>query len=451
MENGKLKKTLGPVMLWGLGVGYVISGSYFGWNLGLPHGGPYGMLIATVLVTVMYVTFVFSYTELSCAIPKAGGVFVYASMALGKRVGFLAGMAQLIEFMFAPPAIAAAIGAYFAVLIPGLSPLLVAAVAYVLFTGLNIAGVKHSAIFELVITIIAVVELFIFAAVVAPSFSWGAFSQNPLPNGVPGILAAIPYAIWFYLAIEGVANVAEETKNPQRDIRLGFTAAIVTLTLLTALVFFSAIGVAGWEAIVFADGSTTASDSPLPLALSHVVGTESIYFHLITSIGIFGLVASFHGIILISGRALLEFGRMGYAPKVFGITLRKQKTPAPALLATMFVGGVALLTGKTGEIITLAVFGAITLYILSMISVIRLRKLQPNLHRPYKTPFYPIFPYTALILAVLCMVAMVIYNFKIALVYLGILGLSYAYYFIYVESKDSDMNLGEACGSATTN
>lgn len=48
-------KTLGPVMLWGLGVGYVISGMYFGWNLGLPEGGPYGLLVAALLVTVMYV------------------------------------------------------------------------------------------------------------------------------------------------------------------------------------------------------------------------------------------------------------------------------------------------------------------------------------------------------------------------------------------------------------
>jgi hypothetical protein len=69
---GQLQKTLGPLMIWGLGVGYVISGAYFGWNLGLPVGGPYGMLLATGLVTVLYVTFVLGYAELSCAIPRAG-------------------------------------------------------------------------------------------------------------------------------------------------------------------------------------------------------------------------------------------------------------------------------------------------------------------------------------------------------------------------------------------
>src|SRR5439155_17493574 len=88
----QLQKTLGPVMIWGLGVGYVISGMYFGWNLGLPEGGPYGLLIATLLVTLMYGAFVFSYAELACAIPKAGGAFDYAHQAFGPRLGFLAGI-----------------------------------------------------------------------------------------------------------------------------------------------------------------------------------------------------------------------------------------------------------------------------------------------------------------------------------------------------------------------
>ena len=75
----QLKRTLGPLMLWGLGVGYVISGMYFGWNLGLEKGGTLGLAVATIFIIVMYLTFTFSYTELACAIPKAGGAFDYAS------------------------------------------------------------------------------------------------------------------------------------------------------------------------------------------------------------------------------------------------------------------------------------------------------------------------------------------------------------------------------------
>src|SRR3982750_255950 len=112
-QTPRLSRTLGPVMLWGLGVGYVISGMYFGWNLGLAEGGTYGLGIATIISILLYITFTFSYTELACAIPKAGGVFDYASRGLGKELGFIAGIAQIIEFVFAPPAIAVAIGTYF--------------------------------------------------------------------------------------------------------------------------------------------------------------------------------------------------------------------------------------------------------------------------------------------------------------------------------------------------
>ncbi len=111
--SGHLNRTLNATMLWGLGVGYVISGMYFGWNLGLEKGGTLGMGLATFFIMIMYVTFTFSYTELACAIPKAGGAFDYADRTLGKHWAFFAGMAQNIEFIFAPPAIAFAIGAYF--------------------------------------------------------------------------------------------------------------------------------------------------------------------------------------------------------------------------------------------------------------------------------------------------------------------------------------------------
>ena len=66
--EGHLRKTLGPVALWGLGVGYVISGDYFGCDLGLAAGGSGGLLVAFVLMSIMAVAFVFSYTEMACAI-----------------------------------------------------------------------------------------------------------------------------------------------------------------------------------------------------------------------------------------------------------------------------------------------------------------------------------------------------------------------------------------------
>jgi ethanolamine permease len=419
-------------MLWGLGVGYVISGMYFGWNLGLPEGGPFGMLVATLLVTVMYIAFVFGYAELSCLMPKAGGAFVYANQALGSELGFLAGVAQCVEFIFAPPAIAAAIGAYFNLFFPHLHPTAIAFGAYLLFTGLNIFGVRHSAVFELAVTVLAVVELLLFVGVTIPHFTWTAFSIHALPKGWMGILPALPYAIWFYLGIEGVANVAEETENPQRDLARGFGSAMITLVLLALLTFFAAVGVGGWEAIVYPTGTTTPSDSPLPMALGLLMGPNHVFYHLLVSIGLCGLLASFHGIILVAGRATFEFGRVGYAPRFIGKTLENRKTPAAALLVNMVIGFIALLTGHTGEIITISVFGALTMYALSMISLFALRSKMPNAVRPYKTPWYPVLPSIALGLSLLCLVAMAYYNTAVGLVYLGMLVFSYGWYYLAI-------------------
>ncbi|HIA50112.1 MAG TPA: ethanolamine permease [Acidobacteria bacterium] len=418
-QEHSLKKTLGPLTIWGLGVGYVISGEYFGWNLGLPYGGPLGMLVATLLVTVMYVAFVLSYAEVACAIPRAGGAFVYADRAFGTTVGFITGVAQLIEFVFAPPAIAFAIGAYLQTYFPMFPVWAFAVLAFFLFTGLNIWGVQQSAIFELVITIMAVVGLLLFAGFTLPHFDLANFNRNALPSGWGGVLSALPFAIWFYLAIEGLANVAEEAREPQRDISRGFIYAMITLVALVLLVFFSAIGVAGWEAIVY-DASGSESDSPLPLALASVVGREHFAYHVVVIMGLFGLVASFHGIMLVAGRAMFEFGRVGYLPSILGQTLSHRQTPAAALIANMLIGFVALATGQTGELITLSAFGALTLYGLAMLSLFRLRQKEPGLHRPYSTPLYPYLPATAALLAVACFIAMLISNPGIGGIFVGI-------------------------------
>ncbi len=439
-DTPKLKKSLGPLMLWGLGVGYVISGMYFGWNLGLEKGGTLGLGVATIFIIIMYLAFTFSYTELACAIPKAGGAFDYAMRGLGKDLGFLGGMAQNIEFLFAPPAIAFAIGAYLNIFLPSVPIIVIAIIAYIFFTALNIYGVKAAASFELIITIIAVAELLIFAGATMPSFEFANLEHNALPNGWSGAFAAIPFAIWFFLAIEGVANVAEETVNPQRNILIGFGSAILTLVILCILTFSSSIGVAGWEAIVYSGEGSEASDSPLPLALARLYGEGHVLYKLVTSIGLFGLIASFHGIILAAGRSTFEFGRVGFGPKKLGVIHSKFKTPANALIFNTIIGIIALFTGKTGEIITIACFGALTLYIVSMISLLALRKKEPELERPFKVPFYPVTPIIALIIASVALIAITIYNPMLALVYFALLLIAYIWFKIFVKSPELKNN-----------
>src|SRR5579872_5830956 len=152
-----LARTLGGLHLWGIAVGLVISGEYFGWSYGWANAGTLGFLVTTVVIAVMYTTFIFSYTELTTAIPHAGGPFAYATRAFGPVGGYVAGFATLVEFLFAPPAIALAIGAYLNVQFPELPARTAAVGAYFVFMALNIAGVTIAATFELVVTVLAIV------------------------------------------------------------------------------------------------------------------------------------------------------------------------------------------------------------------------------------------------------------------------------------------------------
>jgi ethanolamine permease len=404
---------------------------YFGWNLGLPVGGPYGMLAATVVVTIFYVAFVLGYAELASALPRAGGAFVYAHRAFGPHVGFVVGIAQLVEYVLAPPAIAFAIGAYVNQAIPDVPIRVGAIVSYVVFTAINIAGVRLSAAFELVLSVLAMLELCVFGAVVLPSFSWQAFSLDALPHGWSGAFSALPYAIWFYLAIEGIANIAEETKRPQRDLPLGFLAAMGTLVVLTAVVLFGGVGAAGWKSVVYSSTGET-SDSPLPLAISHVVSKQSPWFFALVGVGLVGLVASFHGILIAASRAMLELGRVGYAPRRLGAVSARTNTPVVALVANCGVGLAVLRVAETDSVLLLSVFGALTLYIASSLALVVLRVREPELPRPYRTPFYPATPLVALGLALVCAGAVVWTYPRVALIYAAIIVIAWLSFVLLV-------------------
>jgi len=432
----QLKPTLGTLHLWGIAVGLVISGEYFGWSYGWGTAGTLGFLVTALMVATMYTCFIFSFTELTTAIPHAGGPFAYSRRAFGEKGGLIAGIATLIEFVFAPPAIAMAIGAYLNVQYPELDPKIAAVGAYFVFMTLNILGVSIAATFELVVTVLAVAELLVFMGVVAPGFSFSNFVLNGWSGAneftlgsIPGIFAAIPFAIWFFLAIEGAAMAAEEAKDAKRTIPKAYVSGILTLVFLAIGVMVMAGGVGDWRQL-------SNINDPLPQAMKAVVGNNSTWMHMLVWIGLFGLVASFHGIILGYSRQFFALARAGYLPKGLA-KLSRFQTPHRAILAGGVIGvaaiysdGLVNLQGMTltAAMITMSVFGAIVMYIISMLSLFRLRKTEPNLERTFRAPGYPVVPAIALFLAVVCLIAMAWFNTLIGCVFLGFMAAGYLYF-----------------------
>lgn len=432
-----LRKTLSTAQLWAIAVGLVISGEYFGWSYGWAAAGTLGFAVTAFAVALMYTTFIFSFTELTTSIPDAGGPFSYSTHAFGPTGGYLAGMATLIEFVFAPPAIALAIGAYLNVQFPGLSPKIAAIGAFVLFMTLNILGVRLAATFEFFITVVAIGELLVFMAVVSPAFSLVNFTaggwsgENTFtPAAIPGMFAAIPFAIWFFLAIEGVAMAAEEARDPKRSIPIAYTAGILTLVALAAGVMLFAGGVGDWRQL-------SNINDPLPQAMKAVVGEGSGWLHMLVFLGLFGLVASLHAIIIGYSRQLFAQARAGYLPKALARIHPRFQTPHVAILAGGAVGIAAILSDEwiqiggqslTANIVTMAVFGALVMYIMSMLSLFQLRRTRPLMARSYRAPFYPVFPLIALTGAAVSLGAMVWFNPLIAAMFTGIMGLGCVYF-----------------------
>ncbi|OCX54114.1 ethanolamine permease [Mucilaginibacter sp. PPCGB 2223] len=424
----QLKKVLKPIHLWAIAVSLVISGEYVGWNLGWGVSGTVGFLIATVIITVMYVTFVFSYTELTTSIPHAGGAFAYAYHAMGPFGALVAGYATVIDLMFATPVIASGLGSYIHFLYPGIPVIPCAMTFYLIFMGLNISGVKESAVFSIVVAMLAIAELLLFMGVIAPSFKIHTFLTDSMPFGWGGVFAALPFAIWFYLAIEGVAMVAEEVKEPKKDIPKGYISGIVTLVFLAFGVMILSGGITNWK-------NLSKIDYPLPEAIGIVLGKTNGLTKMFAGIGLFGLIASFHGTILAYSRQLFAMARSGYLPGFLSAVNKKFNTPHWAIIAGGVIGCIAILTGTTDQILVLSVLGAVVMYLMSMLSLFILRIRQPHMERPFAAPFYPVFPGVALLIAVVSLFAIIWYNPVLSLLFLGGLILTLALFILLKKHK----------------
>ena len=426
----------GWVLLAGLGVAYVISGDFAGWNFGLAEGGWGGLLIATILMATMYTCMVFGLAELSSAIPVTGGGYGFARRALGPLGGMATGTAILIEYAIAPAAIVVFIGGYVESLdIFGITtgwPVYL--FFYLVFIGIHLYGVGEALKLMFVITAIAVVALLAFVIGMIPKFDAGNLTNiaptdasgasDFIPFGYAGILSAFVYGIWFFLAIEGVPLAAEETRDPRRDMPRGLIAGMAALLIFAALILVTAPGGAGSEAIM-------ESDNPLPEAVRTAYDGDNFLSDFVNYVGLAGLIASFFSIIYAYSRQLFALSRAGYLPRRLSVTSGR-KTPYIALLVPGLIGFLlAAITEDGALLINIAVFGATVSYVLMLLSHIVLRRKEPDLERPYRTPGGTATTTVGLILAVAAVVATFFVDEKAAGITAAIFLVLIAYFWLY--------------------
>ncbi|HEY9012537.1 MAG TPA: amino acid permease [Devosia sp.] len=406
-EKRGLQRYAGVWSLWALGVGAVISGHFSGWNGGLLQGGWGGMFIATILIAIMYLGLTFAIAEMSPALPHTGAAYSFARTSMGPWGGFITGLAENVEYVLTPAVIVFFIGSYLTGIFetPAAFQPVWWVVAYAIFLALNIWGVALSFRVTLVVTLAALACLAVFWISALPNmdFSRWALNVGPggtelpegsgpfLPNGIGGALAALPFAVWLFLAIEQLPLAAEESVDPKRDMPRGIIAGIATL-------IFSAFMILTLNPSVNGVGSFALGSSGEPL----LDGFKAIYGEGIAKglalVAVIGLIASFHTIIYAQGRQIYSLSRAGYFPTFLSVTHGTRKTPHIAMIAGSGLGLAVILVlwyllgAESGgaaigfTLLNMAVFGAMLSYIAQAVSFILLRRNQPNIDRPFRNP-----------------------------------------------------------------
>ncbi len=413
VSNQSLQKTAGWIHLWALGVGGVISGNFFGWQTGLVTGGFGGLFLATLIIAAMYVCLVFSIAELSAALPSAGGFYNFTRSAFGKDRAFLNGLTDAIEYVTTPAVIVAGIAGYMRALAPGTAEWVWWVVFYCVFVFINVKGAALTFRVSMAITALAAAVLIFFyvSALLTGSFRWSNALNIPaepggsafLPYGWFGVFSALPYAVWFYLAIEQLPLSAEESFDAARDMPRAFKWGIASLLCLSlaTLVLNSGVG-PGAKGV-------GASNSPLETGF-RAVFPGNMTTAALSLISLTGLIASFHSIIYAYGRLLYSLSRSGYLPAPLG-HVGRWRTPSTALIVGGALGlGRCFLaqrysTSVGAALLNMAVFGALLSYILVLWSFVRPRADSPLLNRPYRSPLGIPGALTGIALALVCLAA----------------------------------------------
>lgn len=391
MENKQLQKNLGIAAALSTVVGMVIGGGVFFKPQAvytLTGGAPGLGILAWIIAGIMTITAGLTAAEVSAAIPKTGGMMVYIEEIYGKKLGFLTGWMQTVLFF---PATAAAIAVMFgqqaAILLNNPSIVMPMSIGVILLVGiLNTFGSKTSGTIQTVSTVCKLIPLVL---IIVFGFIKGS-GDNPVmsplvaegisPMGIIGqLLVAILFA---YDGWINVGAIAGEMKNPGKDLPkaiIGGLSIVMAINVVINLAYL-------W---VLPASELAQYASPASIVAEKIfgpVGGKLINVGILVSV--FGCL---NGYLLTGPRIPYTLANQKVLPAMFG-KLNKHGVPANATLFMAVLSAIYALSGQFNLLSDLSMFAIWAFYTLTFIGVIKLRKTQPDLKRPYKVPFYPVIP-----------------------------------------------------------
>jgi APA family basic amino acid/polyamine antiporter len=427
-EKGhQLKRTLGPINITLLGIGAIIGAGIFATigtasagDAARPGAGP-SLMVSFVITAVVCAFTALCYAEMAAMVPISGSAYTYSYATLGELVAWIIGWDLILEYAIGNVAVAISWANYFrsfmheafgvnipawlatdfrtARKIPGLlenaphifgKPIVFNLLAFaivMLITVVLVWGIKESAGFNAGMVIIKIVVLLFFIGAafyfVSPSTmekNWHPFQ----PMGWGGTLAGAAVVFFAYIGFDAVSTVAEETKNPARDLPIGIIASLVICTIFYVLVAAVFAGMIPYSELKLR--LATEQAEPLTMALNHVAPNARWASAFVA----FGSVVAHTAVLLVfqlgQPRIFFSMARDGLLPPVFAKVHPKYKTPhVTTILTGVIVGGFAAVM-SIDEMVDLTNIGTLFAFVLVCVGITILRYKDPNRHRPFRVP-----------------------------------------------------------------
>jgi len=426
-ETHALKRSLGAFNVTLLGIGAIIGAGIFATvgtaaagDASRPGAGPSLMLSFCITAIVCAFT-ALCYAEMAAMVPISGSAYTYSYATLGELVAWIIGWDLILEYAIGNVAVAISWANYFRSLlgsigidipqwlstdfrtahkIPGLIesaphilgvPIVFNLLAFGIVTLITIVlvwGIKESAQFNAVMVMIKILVLLFFIVIslyfVSPAqmtANWHPYQ----PNGWGGTLAGAAVVFFAYIGFDAVSTVAEETKNPARDLPIGIIASLIICTIFYVVVAAVFTGLIPYHDLV--RRLATEQAEPLTMALDHVAPGAKWA----TGIVAFGSVVAHTAVLLVfqlgQPRIFFSMARDGLLPPVFAKVHPKFKTPHVTTILTGVVVGVFSAVMSIDEMVDLTNIGTLFAFVLVCVGITILRYKEPNRARPFKVPF----------------------------------------------------------------
>jgi APA family basic amino acid/polyamine antiporter len=399
-KGEELRKSIGPVGLTALGVGAIIgTGIFVVIGKGAGIAGP-ALVLSFVLAAVTCVFSALSYAELASSVPVSGSAYTFSYAKLGELVAFIIGWDLILEYGVSVAAVAVGWGgnvneflqAAFGFALPeaiskspseggvfNIPAIVIVAVITVLLT----LGTRESTNANAVMVGVKLVILTFFIIVAFTAFHSDHFRPFA-PQGFAGMTAAAGVIFFAYIGFDAVSTGSEEANNPARDLPIAIIGSLVISTVLYVLVAVAAIGVAPVEVL-------TGSDAPLAAALR--AGAGMPWAGGLLALGALIAITSVV-LVIMYGQTRIFFAmcRDGLMPRRLAHVHPRYGTPARLTIGFGILIAILAALVPLGVIVELVNIGTLFAFVLVNLGVIILRRTKPDMPRPFRAPFVPVFP-----------------------------------------------------------